>query len=291
VEPQGIACPSCNTMNEEGWSFCQQCGGRLPQSASPAPEWKPQADYKTTASPAVDFAAPATVVAEPPISPVQPTDSGAAPTVVVETPTQPGARPSAERLQPPITASPPAPPPPPPVRATGQPEPPKVAPPPPPPPAAKPPIQAAPPAQTPMTEVVQSSPNTIVCPQCGHPGTVGSAFCATCGAAMTVPKTIVMSSPYAPLKGKLHLVMEGGQLGEVYEVNDETVIGRTNGDICFPHDGFMSGKHAKIVRRGGAFVLTDEGSRNGTFVKIKGDVELKSGDMILVGKQLFRFET
>jgi pSer/pThr/pTyr-binding forkhead associated (FHA) protein len=99
-----------------------------------------------------------------------------------------------------------------------------------------------------------------------------------------------MSSPYAPVKAKLHLVMEGGQLGEVYEVNEETVIGRTNGDICFPHDGFMSGKHAKIVRRGNTFVLTDEGSRNGTFVKIKGDVELKSGDMILVGKQLFRFE-
>jgi pSer/pThr/pTyr-binding forkhead associated (FHA) protein len=52
----------------------------------------------------------------------------------------------------------------------------------------------------------------------------------------------------------------------------------------------MSGRHARIVRRGAAFVLSDEGSRNGTFVKIKADVELKNGDMILVGKQLFRFE-
>jgi len=84
--------------------------------------------------------------------------------------------------------------------------------------------------------------------------------------------------------------MEGGQPGDVYELEDDTVIGRSTGEITFPHDGFMSGRHARIVRRGGSFILTDEGSRNGSFIKIKGEVELKPGDMILVGKQLFRFE-
>ena len=68
------------------------------------------------------------------------------------------------------------------------------------------------------------------------------------------------------------------------------MIGRSNGEITFPHDGFMSGRHARIERRGTRFILTDEGSRNGTFVKIKGEIELNSGDTILVGKQLFRFE-
>lgn len=103
---------------------------------------------------------------------------------------------------------------------------------------------------------------------------------------------VISSQPAPPpvIKGRLHLVMEGGQAGEVYELDAETVIGRSNGEITFPHDGFMSGKHARIERRGGNFILTDEGSRNGTFVKIKGEVELKPGDTILVGKQLFRFE-
>jgi pSer/pThr/pTyr-binding forkhead associated (FHA) protein len=101
---------------------------------------------------------------------------------------------------------------------------------------------------------------------------------------------MVMSSQLAPARARLHLVMEGGQAGEVYELGDDTVIGRSNGNVVFPHDGFMSGRHARIARRGGTFVLTDEGSRNGTFVKISGEVELKPGDMILVGKQLFRFE-
>jgi pSer/pThr/pTyr-binding forkhead associated (FHA) protein len=107
---------------------------------------------------------------------------------------------------------------------------------------------------------------------------------------MTVAKTIVMSSVAAKPKARLHLIMEGGQPGEVYEIEDETVVGRTGGNITFPHDGFMSGRHARIVQRGDSFILTDEGSRNGTFIKIKGEVELKPGDMILIGKQLFRFD-
>jgi pSer/pThr/pTyr-binding forkhead associated (FHA) protein len=103
---------------------------------------------------------------------------------------------------------------------------------------------------------------------------------------------MLMSSQPAQVAviGRLHLVMEGGQPGEVYELRDDTVIGRNTGEINFPHDGFMSGRHARIIRQGNAFKLTDEGSRNGTFIKIRGEVELKPGDMILVGKQLFRFE-
>ena len=101
---------------------------------------------------------------------------------------------------------------------------------------------------------------------------------------------IVMASPMALPKARLHLVMEGGQPGEVFDLGDETIVGRTGGDITFPHDGFMSGRHARVERRGSSYVLTDEGSRNGTFIKIRGEVELKPGDMILIGKQLFRFD-
>jgi hypothetical protein len=130
-----------------------------------------------------------------------------------------------------------------------------------------------------------------ICSKCNQPNHPGSAFCAACGNVLTVAHTVVMASPYAAApKGKLHLVMEGGQAGETYDLTEETVIGRANGDMIFPHDGFMSGRHARIVRRGSSFVLVDEGSRNGTFIRIKGEVELKSGDMILIGKQLFRFE-
>jgi len=107
-------------------------------------------------------------------------------------------------------------------------------------------------------------------------------------------RTIVMSStPVAapPKSGRLMLIMEGGETGETYDLRaTETVIGRVDGDIKFPHDGYMSGRHARVIQRNGHFYLLDNNSRNGTFIKIHQEVELNPGDILLVGKQLFRFE-
>jgi len=52
----------------------------------------------------------------------------------------------------------------------------------------------------------------------------------------------------------------------------------------------MSGKHAKVTCRDGAYVIEDAGSRNGTFIRLTGEVELKPGDVVLAGKQLLRFD-
>src|SRR5262249_45542727 len=38
VEQEGITCPECGTVNEPGWSFCQQCGKRLSKPAAPPPQ-------------------------------------------------------------------------------------------------------------------------------------------------------------------------------------------------------------------------------------------------------------
>ncbi|MGB5035078.1 MAG: FHA domain-containing protein, partial [Blastocatellia bacterium] len=106
--------------------------------------------------------------------------------------------------------------------------------------------------------------------------------------------TIVMSStPVAspPKSGRLLLIMEGGDVGETFQLRPtETGIGRVDGDIKFPHDGYMSSRHARILQRNGRFFLIDNNSRNGTFVKIHQEVELHGGDVVLIGKQLFRFE-
>lgn len=281
-----IECPNCHTMNEAGWSFCQQCGNRLPQWSPPPPPPPPvsepsvQEGFRTTPTevPAAEPPSYKTVVAEPvkqrPTEKPLPT----APTILAEPPPAP------------IPHTPP--PPPPPEReasmgmATVVAEPPVIA-------EQKPAVP--PPGREPnlKTETVESTPakpGGNACPQCGHSNAPGNSFCANCGATITVAKTMIYASPLAAPRGRLHLVMEGGQQGEAYDLGDNTVIGRANGDITFPHDGFMSGKHARVERRGGSFVLVDEGSRNGTFIKINGEVELKSGDMILIGKQLFRFE-
>ncbi len=104
-------------------------------------------------------------------------------------------------------------------------------------------------------------------------------------------RTIVMGSIPRPSKGRLRLITENGEKGEAFDLKAETVIGRMQGDITFSHDGFMSGRHARIVQDGTDFILLDEGSRNGVFVRIKKEVKLEPGDYILIGRQLFQFET
>ncbi|HYL97363.1 MAG TPA: FHA domain-containing protein [Blastocatellia bacterium] len=138
----------------------------------------------------------------------------------------------------------------------------------------------------------QRAPTLDRCAKCGATLPAGSSFCFKCGEAASIARTVVMTSaPKAPEpKGRLVLIMEGDQRGEAYDLKAETLIGRSSGQITFPHDEFMSGRHAKVVKKNNKFVLTDEGSRNGTFIRITGEVELKPGDTILIGKQLFRLE-
>jgi len=89
----------------------------------------------------------------------------------------------------------------------------------------------------------------------------------------------------------IQLISEGGQVGETYAVRTGgALIGRVEGDATFPHDGYLSSRHARVVARGGRYFLVDLNSRNGTFIRIKDEVELKPGDTFLVGKQLFRFD-
>jgi len=70
-------------------------------------------------------------------------------------------------------------------------------------------------------------------------------------------------------------------------VNERSVIGRENGDMTFPEDGYISRTHAEIVRQDGGGLLRDLGSSNGTYVRQRGRAELPSGSLVMIGQQLF----
>jgi pSer/pThr/pTyr-binding forkhead associated (FHA) protein len=122
---------------------------------------------------------------------------------------------------------------------------------------------------------------------------MGGAFCADCGAQLSVGAIArALSVAESKSKGSLNLITDGGEVGETYQLDrTETVIGRGEGDVIFPHDGYMSSRHARIIARGARYFLADEGSRNGTFVRIDKEVELQPGDTFLIGKQVLRFDT
>jgi pSer/pThr/pTyr-binding forkhead associated (FHA) protein len=96
-----------------------------------------------------------------------------------------------------------------------------------------------------------------------------------------------MRSPWARLMQMVQL----GVARDVYHlVPPEVVLGREEGDVRFPDDEFMSRRHARIANRDGKFELSDEGSSNGTYIRLRGERLLRAGDRLRLGDQLFRYE-
>jgi pSer/pThr/pTyr-binding forkhead associated (FHA) protein len=104
--------------------------------------------------------------------------------------------------------------------------------------------------------------------------------------------TDVYGSPARPRYACLcERTVEGVNRNVFYISADEIVIGREFGDLVFTADSFMSRRHAAIQRdpTAGTFSLRDLGSSNGTYLAIRGEVELREGDHLRVGQHLFRF--
>ena len=68
-----------------------------------------------------------------------------------------------------------------------------------------------------------------------------------------------------------------------------TTIGRSEGDIRFPEDQFLSPLHAKITWEQDGLFIRDLGSRNSTWVFLEEPHRLSDGDLILIGAQVLRF--
>ncbi|MGH9863333.1 MAG: adenylate/guanylate cyclase domain-containing protein [Candidatus Acidiferrales bacterium] len=87
-------------------------------------------------------------------------------------------------------------------------------------------------------------------------------------------------------------VLPDRSLGKRYPLKSETVVvGREKGDITFPEDTLLSHEHAAFTTLGGALYVEDRASVNGTFVRLRAPHTLVDDDIILLGRQMFRFHT
>ncbi len=106
--------------------------------------------------------------------------------------------------------------------------------------------------------------------------------------------TYFYASPKRPSRIILTQILAGGHLGLVFRARDEVVsVGRESNDINFPDDPFISGRHATIQAiesPESRLVITDLGSKNGTFVRIHEESPLLHGDYVFIGQQLLRVE-
>lgn len=103
--------------------------------------------------------------------------------------------------------------------------------------------------------------------------------------------TFFYSSPKYPSAFRLNQILEGGAIGMTVCARGAALqIGREDGDLNFPSDVFLSGKHCTVEEKDAKFVLTDWDSRNGTYVRIKTDTPLTHGDYVFIGRKLLRVE-
>jgi pSer/pThr/pTyr-binding forkhead associated (FHA) protein len=99
-------------------------------------------------------------------------------------------------------------------------------------------------------------------------------------------------SPARGYIGRLALVIGRDTTGNAFPIPERGVhCGRERGDILFSEDGYVSGLHCRVARGAdGRVYLTDIGSSNGTFVRLRAERAIVNGDILLMGQQLFRVD-
>jgi pSer/pThr/pTyr-binding forkhead associated (FHA) protein len=114
--------------------------------------------------------------------------------------------------------------------------------------------------------------------------------------------TLLFGTPSTPRYARLSQRTVEGITRDVFYIRKaETILGRESGDVVFTEDPFLSRRHAVVRlhsadKHGGGkdgprrFALVDLGSSNGTFLQLREEVSLRSGDQFRIGQQLFRFD-
>lgn len=142
----------------------------------------------------------------------------------------------------------------------------------------------------------------VNCSSCHHANPAGNQFCGNCGAHLKVADSLA-DEPRVPSGGipalqrqaspwdvRLVSINEDGSDGlEIPLEHVKTIVGRT-GDTRFPTDAFLSPKHACLTVEHGELHVEDLYSLNGTFLRLRDEVALTAGDVVLMGRQVLRFE-
>jgi len=101
-----------------------------------------------------------------------------------------------------------------------------------------------------------------------------------------------LGSPADGYVARLGLVIGRDTTGNAFPVPKAgRHLGRGRGDVLFPEDGYVSGLHCRLgVGPDNAITLTDLGSSNASSVRLSDGQSLSSGDILLMGQQLFRID-
>ncbi len=121
------------------------------------------------------------------------------------------------------------------------------------------------------------------CVQCGTQNRDGSGYCGGCGAAL--PVSVAAGGVH-----KLRVVPAGGGETRIVELPaGEWSVGRDPECKVLLDDPFVSPRHAQLVA-GPTLHLSDLGSANGTWLRVRAPAVLRAGDELRMGRQRLRVE-
>ena len=138
------------------------------------------------------------------------------------------------------------------------------------------------------------------CKACGGSNGPTARFCQLCGSPLqresgerprsTPPQRAKVEGPPLP-NAELVVIAQDGSPGRRYTIDQQqTTVGREGADVSLHKDPYVSPVHAQISYRNGRFYLADLTSLNGVFVRLGGSEPLTTGDLLLVGLGVLRFE-
>jgi pSer/pThr/pTyr-binding forkhead associated (FHA) protein len=166
----------------------------------------------------------------------------------------------------------------------------------------------------------------VSCPRCGSSTPSGFAFCQQCGMKLGAPTpggaptpagpgidayggTIAAGGPDAaniraaamgnaptpaaqPTWGQAVSVNRDGSDGERFPLSSEYVMfGRAGADVAFDQDRFLARQHARLERVGDGARVVPLDLVNGVFKKLDAPAELTDGMIVLLGREVLRYET
>lgn len=164
-------------------------------------------------------------------------------------------------------------------------------------PLAEPP---APPLDGTLASQRDPAPDRI-CPRCQGTNSPEARFCQLCGVSLVTPQERppeaappISSGPVSKVMPDAWLVVIGqdGTPGRRYPLKRPKMdMGRASGDIVLDKDPYVCPLHARLTYGTRGFAIEDLGSVNGVYVRLGGGpVELRHGDLLLLGQAVLRFE-
>lgn len=109
--------------------------------------------------------------------------------------------------------------------------------------------------------------------------------------AMSPTGALMWGSPDPGVRFLLVQILEGGVRAAAFPLKEgDNALGREVGDVTFPTDGFVSGRHAILQARGDRLTVKDLGSSNGTFLRLGAPTLVEDGDQFLIGRELLRVD-